>query len=302
MPARDNFPASVARALRDRAGAFCSRPECRRLTVSPNRLYMDKVDVTGRAAHIAAASAGGPRFDASMTPQQRSSAENGIWLCADCADLIDKDNGRSFPVEVLQGWKRAAEEELLSAAQLRQRSTRPVWIDKLRTPHYINVPRVLHLVGSEAISEHSHEALQDGFPGRSIVEELVETRRALQLANITAVDVAAITRPAEQIVDGMVLSFRETCRTRNGANEDVADVTTFSFERSPLVYFDACGYRYINPYDPRWVTTNTAFGTMREGSVTLAGISIVKIIRHSEKQVICTPLVLGIPDVLGFFS
>lgn len=264
---------------------------------------MDKVDVTGRAAHITAASPGGPRFDASLTPQQRSSAENGIWLCADCADLVDKDSGRSFPVEVVRGWKMAAEAELLSAAQLRARSSRPVWIDKLRTPHYLNVPRVLHLAGAEAVSGQTLNALDDGFPrGRSILSEMLETRRALQLANITAVDVLAITEPSKQLADGLVISFRETCRTRNGANENRNDVANYSFNRSPLVYFDASGYRYIHPYDPRWLTTVTAQATMRSGTTTLAGISIVKSISHQQRQVICSPLVLGIPDVLGFFD
>ncbi len=63
----------------------------------------------GVAAHICAASPGGPRFDASQTKEQRKSIENGIWLCNGCAKLIDDDEAR-FPVQELVRLKREAEQ------------------------------------------------------------------------------------------------------------------------------------------------------------------------------------------------
>jgi hypothetical protein len=62
----------------------------------------------GVAAHITAASAGGPRFAPAMTSDERQSAENGIWLCQSCAKLVDNDPTR-YAVDVLQLWKRLAE-------------------------------------------------------------------------------------------------------------------------------------------------------------------------------------------------
>lgn len=44
----------------------------------------------GRAAHAVAASPGGPRFDDTYTVEQLKAAENGVHLCANCADLVDK--------------------------------------------------------------------------------------------------------------------------------------------------------------------------------------------------------------------
>ena len=41
---------------------------------------------------------GGPRYDASMTPEERKSFENGIWLCQSCSKLIDTDITR-YPKE-----------------------------------------------------------------------------------------------------------------------------------------------------------------------------------------------------------
>jgi hypothetical protein len=36
-----------------------------------------------------AASRGGPRYDASLTPEDRANATNAIWLCQNCAKLIE---------------------------------------------------------------------------------------------------------------------------------------------------------------------------------------------------------------------
>ncbi len=84
-------PSSVIRALRERVGGICSNPDCRRFTTGPQKTHKDKPIIIGQAAHICAASPGGPRHDPNMTEAQRSSIENGIWLCNNCAKLIDRD-------------------------------------------------------------------------------------------------------------------------------------------------------------------------------------------------------------------
>jgi hypothetical protein len=63
---------------------------------------------TGRASHISAASENGPRFDPSLTPEQRRSIKNGIWLCTVHADIVDKDFNL-YSVEELLRWKQATE-------------------------------------------------------------------------------------------------------------------------------------------------------------------------------------------------
>ncbi len=62
----------------------------------------------GVAAHIKAA-AKGPRYDEHQTPEERSGFDNGIWLCQTHAALIDRDE-KTFPVELLQKWKKDAEQ------------------------------------------------------------------------------------------------------------------------------------------------------------------------------------------------
>lgn len=62
----------------------------------------------GVAAHITAAAPKGPRYDPALTKQQRASIENGIWLCSNCAGLIDRDIA-GHSVDLLRQWKRDAE-------------------------------------------------------------------------------------------------------------------------------------------------------------------------------------------------
>lgn len=60
------------------------------------------------ASHIRAASPGGPRYDVSMSPDQRRSAENAIWLCLSCSKVIDASPD-AFTEDGLLAWKKNAE-------------------------------------------------------------------------------------------------------------------------------------------------------------------------------------------------
>jgi len=105
---RDNFSAKTKRVLGERVGYRCSGPKCRRLTVGPTKDISAPLRIA-EAAHIAAAAEGGPRFDSNLTPEERCAIENGIWLCATCHTMVDKDRNH-FTNELLREWKGAAEE------------------------------------------------------------------------------------------------------------------------------------------------------------------------------------------------
>lgn len=106
---RDDFSAKTKNLLARRTGFKCSNPDCKKLTVGSNA-DKDKATLIGVAAHITAAASGGPRYDTSLTADQRSAMDNGIWLCENCAALIDKDT-KSFTVSVLNSWRTKAEDE-----------------------------------------------------------------------------------------------------------------------------------------------------------------------------------------------
>jgi len=107
--ARDDFSLYVKRILSHRAGLLCSKQYCRAPTMAGSSVAADKTVSIGVAAHITGASPGGPRYDPSLSAEGRQSLENGIWLCTNCASLIDKNGGVDFSPSVLHGWKAEAE-------------------------------------------------------------------------------------------------------------------------------------------------------------------------------------------------
>lgn len=105
---RDDFSLATKELLANRVGRKCSNPSCRKLTCGANTDPL-KITNIGVASHICAAAKGGPRYDESMTTEERKSFDNGIWLCQSCSKLIDTDTAR-YTKEVLHRWKKIAEE------------------------------------------------------------------------------------------------------------------------------------------------------------------------------------------------
>jgi len=105
---RDDFSLEVKRHLAARVGHLCSNPTCRALTAGPQDHPERSVNL-GVAAHISGAAPGGPRYNPVITPAERSHIDNGIWLCQNCAKLIDSDLAR-FSEALLRGWRVVAEE------------------------------------------------------------------------------------------------------------------------------------------------------------------------------------------------
>ena len=106
---RADFAQSVGTSLAHRVGLLCSNPDCRAATSGPKSQPEKAVNV-GVAAHITAASLNGPRYDPSLTDRERRSASNGIWLCQNCAKLIDSDV-LLYTTAILIRWKAEAERE-----------------------------------------------------------------------------------------------------------------------------------------------------------------------------------------------
>jgi hypothetical protein len=113
MARRDNFSASTKELLARRVGYRCSHPECPLSTIGPALGDTRAVNI-GQAAHITAAASGGPRYDASLSEDERRSFENGIWMCANHAKQVDSDE-EHFSVGLLREWKANAEKEAFDA-------------------------------------------------------------------------------------------------------------------------------------------------------------------------------------------
>src|SRR3989338_9029881 len=113
MSVRDDFSAKTIRALAARVGHHCSNQSCMGSTSGPALEEERSVNI-GVAAHIAAAAAGGKRYNPNMSSAERSSGANGIWLCQSCSKLIDSDETR-YTVALLNQWKTDATQRALDA-------------------------------------------------------------------------------------------------------------------------------------------------------------------------------------------
>jgi hypothetical protein len=105
---RDNFSRATIEQLAESAGHCCTRCDFRTHYWCTERLKWIHL---GNAAHDAAASVGGKRYDAEMTPEQRRAAENGAWLCASCATIVDKAH-EHFPRGTIAAFQSAAMERV----------------------------------------------------------------------------------------------------------------------------------------------------------------------------------------------
>lgn len=161
---RDDFTQETKNLLGNRVGWRCSRPSCGQPTRGPadNELKYNNIGV---AAHICAASKGGPRYDINMTSEERKSYNNGIWLCQSCSKLIDSDVDR-FTVEEIRQWKRDAEQ--IAQAALEGRCG---FDDEY--PHTLIIKSFM-VKGEDAKSEQNILFdLTDYFEGRFLKDEYV---------------------------------------------------------------------------------------------------------------------------------
>ena len=113
MPNTDrwNFTPATAKIICEKAAARCANPNCRRLARLPNRIG-DEIISFGEAAHILPARPNGPRKleGVTFTEREIKSEANGLWLCASCHRMVDRDDG-FYTVEKLRAWKALSEKQ-----------------------------------------------------------------------------------------------------------------------------------------------------------------------------------------------
>jgi hypothetical protein len=118
MSNRDEFSEDTKRKVALRANHHCSFRGCPQPTSGPSDESPEAVNMIGKAAHIHAAAPGpgARRYLASMSREERIHITNAIWLCANHADLIDRDDV-TYTADELRTMK--AEHEANCAARQR---------------------------------------------------------------------------------------------------------------------------------------------------------------------------------------
>lgn len=152
---RDDFSLITKELLAKRVAYRCSNPGCRQVTSGPQEDPAKVINI-GVAAHITAASADGPRFNPSLTADERSSVENGIWLCQSCAKLVDNDPLR-YGVDVLHQWKTLV--ETTAARELEHRLS----LDSDSAQVFIRLERVMPDLLAEMRKDLTEQPLSREF-------------------------------------------------------------------------------------------------------------------------------------------
>jgi hypothetical protein len=111
MSRKADFNIDVKEALAKRADNRCSFPQCQASTIGPSAEGPKSTSNSGDAAHIVAASSGpGARRanNGCLSPQQLKDIDNGIWMCANHARLVDRDEV-TYTIPMLKLWREIRE-------------------------------------------------------------------------------------------------------------------------------------------------------------------------------------------------
>ncbi|HFQ4917213.1 TPA: HNH endonuclease, partial [Vibrio vulnificus] len=103
------FSKPIAEKLAYRSAYICNNPECNTLTVGAELDEASLKVKIGEAAHIIGEKPKSARYK-KLPDGEAGSIENGIWLCANCHTMIDKNLGAGFPEDMIKGWKEKHEQ------------------------------------------------------------------------------------------------------------------------------------------------------------------------------------------------
>lgn len=158
---RDDFNQTTKEKLAYRVGFRCSNPDCRRPTSGPKEENDGHINI-GVAAHICAASEGGPRYNVNMTSNERKSINNGIWLCQNCAKIIDNDESK-YTTKLLEVWKSTAEQ--LTLAELKYNTSNAHIVNDIKLLKFysecLDRPAFQDEIRQEGRMENFEKAIED---------------------------------------------------------------------------------------------------------------------------------------------
>lgn len=296
--ARDDFSQDVVRTVAERVGYSCSNPECGALTIGPAQLA-SKARRIGVAAHIAAASKLGPRYDATQSPKERKSLANAIWLCQTCSREIDSDHS-AYSVEELQRWKTIAE----GKADLSFGLSLPSSQYKLGVNDqtmYINVQRFAEMAFKVGIPVRDKRPNKEATLldlGGDLMQYVVELEFTLNQLKPRALPIDKLRVQALGEVVGSLISFSGNFRTKNSPKKIVADrlnanAPIGNIEIDHHLYKKFGSIKLVLPLDYHWIASRSAEAFFCDGWVSISGIA--KVHKQSNGVLTASPLWLALP-------
>jgi hypothetical protein len=295
---RDNFGLGVKRRLAERVQFVCSNPDCEATTIGPAAKAIGVVNV-GVAAHITAASRNGPRYNEKLTPQQRKSVGNGIWLCQTCGKAVDSDES-THTVDQLLAWKSRAEQ----MARMRlgvTRSNRFFHLLPNDQTMYINLRRFEELARRNHIDVRVNQlgASQRLLDlGGSLPGFVMENERILKAFFPEAFRVDSTKTITElKWASGTLIQFEGHFRSKNAPrlrkDGSIPMIhPSGDIEQDHVVYKEYRRFRLVLPLEPLWFASHSSVGFLRRRS-PIRGLGVVHQINNHD--VIASPLWLALP-------
>jgi hypothetical protein len=129
------YKPSTVRRLDTLSGNECSNPDCQKKLIAE-----DSKSIISKICHIAAASKEGPRYDKSMTDDDRRGFDNLILLCDEHHTIIDnKENETLFPTSLLKSWKSEHEKKIFELISSKN----------LLSKHPLSLNKVINAIGQK---------------------------------------------------------------------------------------------------------------------------------------------------------
>jgi hypothetical protein len=179
MSREADFSLAVKEALAKRADNRCSFPQCPQATIGPSEEGPDRISNSGDAAHIVAASPGPGARRANknrLSADQLKDIDNGIWMCATHARLIDRDEV-TYTIAMLRLWRQIREQK----AGLRQQLGREIVFGPARSAELPLVEDEIKLEGVGSENETIGNAVLHSCVHEIWGKELAEAVRDLAI-------------------------------------------------------------------------------------------------------------------------
>ena len=252
--------------------------------------------LVGEIAHIVGAKASAARGTETLNGG-RNDPENLILLCREDHKIAD-DNEYDYPAERL----RAIRSEYLDWLEGQLAQAQP-WAANISQYSYLNVPRLDELAA--LLGYHiQHEALASDSPLSSLGYDLNylmnRFRATLERLPLKAIPAAEIQFAHEGYI-GQIVSFDKLrFRTRNFPQyrpESEPTKFTGSLDHDPHIYHSFPYWRFVVNIDPRWITTDTAYGLFRPsgGSSVLSGFARINSADYELNTMTASGLAIGLP-------
>lgn len=185
-----------------------------------------------------------------------------------------------------------------------ERTPQPSRVPALYMLHYANIPRLSQLLASHGIAltlpPIPHPGERDMMSFLQVMQDItvhmaqieLPTRRFTQDLNLRS------------LKPGDLLVFNRRVHTLNGPAPRENQPLTNDLRKDPLIYIKKGGVRIVMPYDPQYVTTDTAYSEFSAGATQMVGLCVIKRRAHRndpphnpklpKAQYVATPLLLGI--------